>query len=370
MITRILSFIRRVIKTIAYDALPFLFVLAILLCFILQVSCNKNNAGEEMRAVWLHGGMFDREEAMAKEQIATLFDSYQSIGINHLFCYTTLPEENGLSWDYLQTLIVEGHKRNILIHPIVYPGYSVNLDEARKTHPGWLTINLAGDTLPYFNLANSGVKKYWLDKVRSLMKYNIDGIHLDYMRFPIDQQFSYDSATCTDFRKKYEYTPRGVSHDCGSMIWCEWIKWNTDHVTDLLREMKSLVDSAGKTILLGVDVFPDLPTASVMIAQDWGAWAREGLVDFLCPMLYTNNTNLFREYIRKALQDGHPVPIYPGIGISTSHNKISKDLLIREVKIVREEGCRGMSFFSGYSLTKEMIDTLGRTVFMQPSSIR
>ena len=54
---------------------------------------------------------------------------------------------------------------------------------------------------------------------------------------------------------------------------------------------------------------------------------------------------------------------YPGIGIYTAHNKITKELLVKEVIITREEKTNGMVFFSGNSFNKEMQDTLKVTLF-------
>ena len=123
---------------------------------------------------------------------------------------------------------------------------------------------------------------------------------------------------------------------------------------------------SGKTLVLGADVFPDLETAKVLIAQNWGNWAETGLVDFICPMLYTNNLDLFKEYLTKAINAaGQKWKVYPGIGVHTSHNAITTELLIKEVIITRELKTKGMVFFSGYSFNKEMRDTL-KTYFSKP----
>ncbi|MCX6223162.1 MAG: hypothetical protein NTV01_00150, partial [Bacteroidia bacterium] len=101
----------------------------------------------------------------------------------------------------------------------------------------------------------------------------------------------------------------------------------------------------------------------VLIGQDWESWADADLLDFICPMLYTNNLALFREYTAHALKiAGKGYQVYPGIGVVTSHNKITKDLLINEVRIAREEGAGGVVFFSGNSFSQEMRDTLRATV--------
>jgi uncharacterized lipoprotein YddW (UPF0748 family) len=148
------------------------------------------------------------------------------------------------------------------------------------------------------------------------------------------------------------------------MIWCEWIKWNAKQVTQLVTEIKQAIAVSVRPVVLGADVFPDMETADVLIAQNWQLWAANGLVDFICPMLYTNNLDLFKEYINKAVSvAGDKCKVYPGIGVHTSHNDITKDLIVKEVNITREEKTDGMVFFSGYSFNKEMMDTLKVTVF-------
>lgn len=329
--------------------------------------CTKTNIIEpEIRGVWIHPGLFNSNENKAAGQMDSLFAAYAEIGINYLFCYNTTSEENNFEWDYLDLLIKEGHKKGIKIHPIFYPGYSVNLEKELADHPKWLIRDMDGKYQPHFNLANPEVRKYWVDRISATLKYDIDGIHLDYIRFPTTQVYSYDSLTCEAFKKEYQYSPLEVYHDCGSMIWCEWIKWNAKQVTQLVKEIRQAITESGKPVVLGVDVFPDSETANVLIAQEWGRWAEAGLVDFICPMLYTNNLDLFREYLRNAinLADGK-CKVYPGIGVYSAHNKITKELIVKEIIITREEKTNGMIFFSGNSFNKEMRDTLKVSLFKQ-----
>lgn len=330
------------------------------LMLTLLPECRKEQLPQpEIRGVWLHPGLFSLDEDKANKQIDSLFDAYREIGINNLFCYNTCSDENSFNWDYLDALINHGHNKGIKIHPIFYPGHNLNLEIELAKNPDFLIRDMDGKYQPHYNLANPDVRKYWVNKISSVLKYNVDGIHLDYMRFPITQVYSYDSVTCSEFKKEFGFTPVEVSHDCGSMIWCEWIKWNANKVTELVAEIKAAIDSSGKPVVLGVDVFPDPETSEVLIGQEWGFWAETGLVDFICPMLYTNNLDLFREYLQNALDAaGTKCNVYPGIGVHTSHNNITKDLICKEVLISRELGAKGIVFFSGYSFNKEMRDTL------------
>ncbi len=325
----------------------------------MQVCKATGKNSKEIRAVWLHQTKFDKDEATAKKQITGLFDAYAQIGINSLYCYYSLKEENHLSWDYLQVIIDEGHKRGIGIHPIFCPGHEINLEQAIKEHPDWLIRDMNGKIYPAYNLALPPVRKFWMEKIAKALEYDIAGIHLDYIRFPVNQRFSYDSITCAMFRQEYGSSPLEISHDSGSMLWCEWIKWNEKQITALVKEVHDLIKASGKNVKLGADVFPSTEISPVEIGQNWGKWAREGIIDFVCPMLYTNNLELFREYLGKAVKkSGKDCDIYAGIGIVTSHNKITKEILVQEVQISREAGAQGVVFFSGNSLSEEFMGFL------------
>ena len=353
-----------------------IFSLTTIVFIIIIVSCKFNNDqdinNEELRAIWLHQGVFDKSEKIARSGIIDLFNSYKEIGVNNLFCYNTLMEQHDLGWDYLQILIDEGHKCGIKIHPVFCPGHKVKIEGEIKDHPEWLIHGLDSTIYPNLNLTIPGARNYWMCKITKALDYDIDGIHLDYLRFPVNQQFSYDSITCSRFKQQFGYSPVEVAHNCGSMIWCEWIKWNADQVTALLREIRETIDRSGKNILLGADVFPDYASAQILTGQGWDSWIEEGSVDFVCPMLYTNNSELFGDYVARAVElSGNDCAVYPGIGVATTHNKITKELLIEEISIAREKGAGGVAFFSGYSFNKEFRDTLKTTVFSnrQPENV-
>ncbi|MCK4407092.1 MAG: hypothetical protein KAV44_05410, partial [Bacteroidales bacterium] len=111
-------------------------------------------------------------------------------------------------------------------------------------------------------------------------------------------------------------------------------------------------------------VFPDGETAKVLIGQDWELWAKGGLVDIICPMQYTNDLDVFRKSVKRAVNaaNGNCL-VYPGIGIRSSHNKNTPEGVVQEVIIAREEGADGVVLFFGSSLTDEFMDKLKSSVF-------
>jgi uncharacterized lipoprotein YddW (UPF0748 family) len=339
-------------------------------CLLFSWSCGTKSITKdqsdqvEFRAVWLHAGLFDKQEDIANGQITKLLDSYKEIGINNLFCYYTAREENNFEWDYLQALIDIGHEREIKIHVNFCPGHNVILTGEIGNHPEWLIQDRDGQRLNALSLANPEARQYWMRKMSEALDYDIDGIHLDYIRFPVNQRYSYDSLTLAAFKSEFGMSPLEDSQDDGSMLWCEWITWNARQITGFVKQTRELIQKTGKNVLLGADVFPNPETAKILIGQDWESWSQSGLIDFICPMFYTNNLDLFREYTARALRiAGNGYKVYPGIGVHTSHNKITKELLIKEIEALREEGAEGLAIFSGNSFTEEMRDTLRVSVF-------
>jgi uncharacterized lipoprotein YddW (UPF0748 family) len=323
-------------------------ILCISISIIPKTSFSQDKKKEEGRAVWLHASIFEDNEKEATQHLKELLNKYDEIGINNIFCFYTMMDQHQKKWDFLEVLLKEAHQRNIKVHSIFCPGGGVKLEGEIIEHPEWLIRGKKGEIYTKLNLANPEAREYLKRQIIEALKYDIDGIHLDYIRFQINQGFSYDKATCEAFKKESGYSPLEIrNQDCGSMVWCEWIKWNAKQVTTLVREVKEIIDKSGKDVVLGVDVFPDPETAKILIGQDWELWAKEGLVDIICPMQYTNDLDVFRKSVKRAVKatDGTPEGV------------------VQEVIIAREEGADGVTFFSGTSLTDEFMEKLKISVF-------
>jgi uncharacterized lipoprotein YddW (UPF0748 family) len=311
------------------------------------------------RGVWIHPGLFGADQAAAVAKMGTTFDDYRGAGISLVYCFFTLPDEHRYGWDVLGVLAREAHARGLRVHPVLSPGYPVALEGEVKQHPEWLITGTKGEFLRQLNLAHPGARQYFLTRVASALAYDVDGIHLDYARFPLGQAFSYDAPTTEAFKKEFGESPLEVSRDAGNMIWCEWVEWNARQVTTLVRQVREMVKKKNASLVLSAAVFPNPALAAFEIGQDWEAWAREGLVDVLCPMLYTNSHALFRQYVKRAVSiGGGRVKVYAGIASASSHNKNTPTGLAAEQAIALEERADGIVVFSGYSLDRPSLDAL------------
>lgn len=339
-------------------------VLFLILTTIPVTLFSQDKMNEEVRAVCLHDYMFSAQKDSAIVLLENILDQYSTIGINYIACFFDLSSQ-ARDYDFLEVMIEKAHQRNIEVHPIVHPGYRVKLEGEIKEHPEWLIRGKKGEIYPNLNLANPEARQHILRKISGILQnYDVDGIRLDYVRFQLNGGFSYDKATCEAFKKEYGESPLEVNQDAGSVMWCKWIEWNADQVTTLVKDVKELIVKSGKDIQLSADVFPGREAAKIEIAQDWGRWAKEGIVDVLCPMIYTNNLEVFREAVKDAVATANgQCLIYPSIGVKSSHNTNTPDGVVESVKISREEGADGVYFFSGYSLKDEFITELKSTVF-------
>ncbi|MDI6698894.1 MAG: family 10 glycosylhydrolase [Candidatus Saccharicenans sp.] len=253
-------------------------------------------------------------------------------------------------------------------------------------------------------------------------KYRVDWIHLDYIRFPCEPTepyFSYDGRTRQLFREETGLDFNALkARDSGNPYWNVWLEWNRKQVTKFVQELRAELEKTGRRVRISAAVFPDADNARVLIGQDWAAWARKGLVDMLNPMLYTNDLALFEELTRRAvavaeekeassgptaiaaiaphkvspaagsqnisagqsplpaltrtgasdtqaIKTGIPstasarkVLVCPGVGIVTSHNQATPEIMLEEIRIARKLGADGVVFFSGGSLKEDFLTAL------------
>ena len=149
------------------------------------------------------------------------------------------------------------------------------------------------------------------------------------------------------------------AHDSGNMIWSEWLEWNGNQVTVFVRELKEALKTTGRTVKVSAAVFNNPDNSRVLIGQDWAAWAKEGLVDMLCPMLYTNHARFFEKFTKRAIDVGHGLcQVCPGIGIGSSHNQNTPEGMIDQMKVSKSLGADGVIFFSSSSLTAPFLERL------------
>ena len=131
-------------------------------------------------------------------------------------------------------------------------------------------------------------------------------------------------------------------------------EWRCDQITALVRDVHNSLKEKRPNIKLSAAVFSGYPGTKKSIGQDWGLWVDEGLLDFVCPMDYTNDPNAFANYVRRQLPiTKGKVPLYPGIGMTATGISMKADEVVRQAEIARKYGAQG---FTVFNLTKTTAD--------------
>jgi hypothetical protein len=216
----------------------------LLICLLTAISSalSAGNTGKFEKALWCNKGVFVINHFYKADSVLI---QYEKLGITMLFYSAgSLPYSD---WNFLDSLINDCHKHNIQIHPYIVPGHKSAIDSnVISKHPGWLVQGMVGEKTLSPNLANPEVHQFIVESIAPFLQHNIDGFHLDYIRFDLHQGFSYDSLTCETFKNQYGTSPLSLDKDTGDPLWCQWLDWNSEMVTSLVKDIKTTIQKSGK----------------------------------------------------------------------------------------------------------------------------
>jgi len=192
-------------------------------------------------------------------------------------------------------------------------------------------------------------------------KYDVDGIHFDYIRYP-----DRDGCFCAGCRQRFEESigrkvanwPRDVRAD--KELEAKWLDFRRAQITALVAMVSEQARKARPKIQISAAVFPNWLVDRDGVGQDWKLWCEKGYVDFVCPMDYTPHDSSFESLVTKQKEWAGPKPCYPGIGLSVWTPADDVVNLIGKIKITRKHGTHGFTVFD-YSqpVTRGVIEQCG-----------
>jgi uncharacterized lipoprotein YddW (UPF0748 family) len=182
-------------------------------------------------------------------------------------------------------------------------------------------------------------------------KYPVDGLHFDYIRYP-----DRDKCYCDGCRARFEeHLGRQVTNwptDCYSGDLREaYTQWRCDNITRLVKAVHVEAKKIRPEIMISAAVFSSYPSCRESVAQDWPVWVQAGLLDFVCPMDYTQSDPGFVGLVTNQLKliEGR-IPLYPGIG----QWRLSDDRTVGQILLARQLGANGFTMFD---LSRDSIRT-------------
>ena len=205
----------------------------------------------------------------------------------------------------------------------------------------------------YVSPLHPEAQAHFLDIIKDILQhYPVDGIHLDYIRYP-DQSFDFHPDVIKGFRNRYVLNPeqfltnpevfaQKFSLAGYEVFYYHWRRYLMDGLSDFVRRISATVKNYSPDIIVSAAVKPDIIVAHWNYYQDWDRWLREGWLDYAVTMNYINDPKIFRERLDQYL-DKLPADKYL-VGIAL-YNQPERDA-IRKIAQVRALGNAGFVLFS------------------------
>lgn len=404
------------------------FVTALLLLFVSILPATLYADDSEVRALWVDS---IRDDLRSPAGIDALIQNAKSGNFNTIIAQVRRnaqslyanhhPAEGWLEnyvppagFDPLQYLIDKAHPEGIEVHAWVNIGATFSGHPTIKTssfpcavpcdpnhifrHHGWGSSDaeswitrahpsfLSGTTffgqrqspsgVWFLDLGHPDAAAHTIDVLTHLLRnYDVDGIHLDYIRYPEMPIAAPRPPGATGLGFSTGYNPTSVnrfnqtySRPAGSLpsIWdASWSQWRRDQVSAFVRrlylEMGFIRPSAKLSAAL-ITFFRGPNTseprtfqqteAYTRVFQDWRGWMDEGILDLSIPMIYKHHGfashriqfTEWAEFTKTSQYDRHGV-----LGLGAYMNSIPFTLAqIEEGRTPAANGdaSRGFNFFS------------------------
>ena len=322
----------------------------------------------EVRAVWLTtiGGIdwphsyaqTERSVVKQKDELRRILDKLQAVGINTVLLQTRIrgtviyPSQfepwdgclsgfpgKGPSYDALQFAIDECHKRGMELHAwiVTMPvgrWDALGCKRLRQKMPGNI-IKIKGDG--FMNPESRQTASYLADLCGEVAtKYDVDGIHLDYIRYPEEMP-------------KLKTLPRDAGRE---------------NITRIVRAISRRVKAIKPWVKMScspIGKYDDTSrywshgwNAYTTVCQDADGWLRDGLMDELFPMMYFRDNNFF-PFAQDWKERSHGRIVVPGLGIyfmSPKERNWPLTDITRELEVLRTMGL-GHAYFRSKFFTDD-----------------
>ena len=312
-----------------------------------------------MRAVWDHNGTglqagsWDTTCAqLARHGINAIFSNVMWSSKAH-YPSKVLPASDTLQLhgDQLAKLLGAARPRDIDVH-VWKVCWQLSGADAAQLAPlrkaGRLQQTADGREIPWLNPCLPDNWRTEIDAMKEVLaNYAVQGIHLDYVRFP-DRLSCYSPATRTRYeafaKRKVPDWPASVKP--GGALWDSYAKFRASQVTQFVRQASKELRAVRPGVQISIAVWGKHPDCLDAVGQDWPVWLKEGLVDFITPMNYSENPWEFESLLLEQLaHPGAKGRIVPGIGVTANECELYPSEVLQQLALARRHGCDGFSLF-------------------------
>ena len=250
-----------------------------------------------------------------------------------------------------------------------YWKWTLNRGNLRESHPEWYAVNRKGESscdkpayVDYYRFLcpnQEGLAEYLAeDYVKEAHLPYVDGVHLDYIRFPdvilptglwknygieqITELPEYDYCYCEVCRKKFkEMTGRDPLEEPYPSADDSWLRFRLNSITNVVNTISHAVKLEHKFISSAV--FPGPSMARKMVRQDWNNWNLDAFFPMIYNKFYCEGTEWIGDCVKESVEAVHgKAKIYAGLFFPDI-----RDTFEEALDEAYGNGADGISFFDG-----------------------
>jgi len=349
--------------------LPFFRFLFPFSCFLLLAFSNLD---AEIRAIWVP--IWDLK---TPEKIDTLIEDVHENNLNQILAEVRYrgdalyfpnktdstyenPEKrsyvlNDSLFDPLDYLIKKGKEKNIEVHAwltmyVITPHKLEYIDPEHiyYQHPEWITADFSGKTMPnnilegaYLDPGIPEVQEYLFNVVMDIVKnYEIDGIQLDYIRYP-DREFGYNEIAYKKYQEQEKF------QDAES-----WQNWKEEQICSFIKKLYHEIKTVSPNTELTAAVISRPDKAEKMYSQNWKKWLQGDYLDKTYLMAYQTKYEDFQTVIDTVSIFNLNKKVVVGLRAWSKNCSYPVSNINDKIDISRKQNFAGIAFFS-YTGIKE-----------------
>jgi uncharacterized lipoprotein YddW (UPF0748 family) len=192
-------------------------LVAYVVCDAIDGTPPSSSSSLQMRGVWVQARSISSPQAvdaMLERAVAGNFNTlFVNVFTKGKAYYNSQVAERANSlpsdFDPLAYLVPRAHERGLQVHAwlpvgrVGWPTLTLEPWPVLSQHPEWGMVNACGIPGNWLNLARPDARRFIQDVVMEVaQQYSVDGIHLDYLRYP-GPGWSFDDYSAAAFAQTY-----------------------------------------------------------------------------------------------------------------------------------------------------------------------
>lgn len=214
-------------------------------------------------------------------------------------------------------------------------------DHVYYQHPEWITVNQAQKMMrpnetegAFLDPGIPEVRQYLLRVILDVVSnYDIDGVQLDYIRYP-GKEFGYNPIARQQFFAEYPVESQLL-----------WQTWKEQQVAETVRSIHNEIKKIKPQVQLSAAVIANQLTARNRFSQNWLEWIQNNWIDKVYLMAYQTKDDEFMK-IMNDIPSSEQEKVVVGLRAWTENSVYPAEKIISKIRGLSDYRFAGIALFS------------------------